>query len=292
MRIGIFGRKVNEKWIREIRNLISRLESAKIDIVFYEPYYKDYIRVLPDTKAFPVFHSPAEIKPSLDFMFSIGGDGTMLEAVSLVRESAIPILGINTGRLGFLSCVSVEGIDMAIDNILNKNYNIDSRSLISISSGLGIFGKENFALNDITINKNEASSMILVHAYLNEEFLNSYWADGLIISTPTGSTAYSLSCGGPILAPDSKDFVITPIAPHNLNVRPMVINSESILRFKTEGRNSTFMLGVDSRSMKLEMGTELEIRKADFEIKLVKFIEQSFLKTLRDKLMWGADKRI
>jgi NAD+ kinase len=231
----------------------------------------------------------ADYKP--DLFCSIGGDGTMLNTVTFVGDSGIPVVGINTGRLGFLSGINIEEIEHSIEDILNGNYDIDKRALIRLDTNNNLFGKRNFALNEIAVSRKDSSAMITIHAYLNDVFLNSYWADGLIISTPTGSTAYSLSCGGPVVMPDSENFIITPISPHNLNVRPVIISDRDVIRLKVEGRNKEFLVSLDSRPMSFESEIDLVIKKEAFKINLIRLKGNDFTSTLRQKLMWGVDKR-
>ena len=224
-------------------------------------------------------------------MISLGGDGTMLDTVSLVRDSGIPMIGINFGRLGFLASINKEGIKYAIDAIINKNFTLDTRRLLKVESSQKLFGELNFALNDLTIHKRDTSAMILIHCYLNGEFLNSYWADGLIVATPTGSTAYSLSCGGPIIFPRSGNIVITPISPHNLNVRPIIIADDNELTFEIEGRSSKYLVSCDSRTEVIDSTIKLTVKRADFDIHLIRLNNESYLSTLRNKLLWGIDTR-
>jgi NAD+ kinase len=228
---------------------------------------------------------------SFDVVLSLGGDGTLLETVTLVRDRGIPVLGINLGRLGFLASVSKNEIYYAVDELIKGAYKLDKRNLLYLECEEKFFGEVNFALNDFVIHKNDTSSMITIHAFINGEFLNSYWGDGLIISTPTGSTGYSLSCGGPILFPQSDSFVVTPVSPHNLNVRPIIISDKSVLSFEVEGRSSSFLLSLDSRSCSVNYDVPMAIRKAPFTINLVQFDSTNYLKTLRTKLSWGVDSR-
>lgn len=226
-----------------------------------------------------------------DYFCSIGGDGTMLSTVTFVGKSGVPIIGVNTGRLGFLSGIAIDTIEESLDQILAGKIEIDKRSMVMLETQNDLFGSQNFALNEISVHRKDTSAMITIHTFLNGEFMNSYWADGLIISTPTGSTAYSLSCGGPVVMPDSENFIVTPISPHNLNVRPMIISDKDILTLRVEGRNKQFLISLDSRSDSFEANIELTIRKAPFEVKLVRLKGDAFLTTLRQKLMWGIDKR-
>ena len=224
-------------------------------------------------------------------MFSLGGDGTLLDTVSLIRNAEISVIGINFGRLGFLASINKDEIESAIEDLVNKKYTFDNRALLAVESDSNLFGNENFALNDITIHKRDTSAMIIIHTYLNGDFLNSYWADGLIFATPTGSTAYSLSCGGPIVFPQSNNFVVTPISPHNLNVRPIVLSDTNIISFEVEGRSSKYLLSCDSRTTILDTSTRITIKKADFEINLIRLNNENYLSTLRRKLLWGIDTR-
>ena len=222
---------------------------------------------------------------------SIGGDGTLLAAITFVKNSDIPILGINTGTLGFISSVSTDQIEYAINHLLKGEYKIKKRTLLQLESLNNLFGETNFALNEVTVLKKDTSSMIRIHAYLDDEFINTYWADGLIISSPTGSTGYSLSCGGPIVLPGTNNFIITPIAPHNLNVRPIIVSDESKITLKVSKRDEIALVALDSRSRAIGPELELTIRKANYKVKLIQFEKQSFISTIREKLMWGKDKR-
>ena len=226
-----------------------------------------------------------------DFLFSIGGDGTLLDTILLVKDSNIPIAGINAGRLGFLSSIARENITFAVEALAKGHYSIEARTLLRVESNHPVFNGTNIALNDFTIHKMETSSMIKIHTYLNGEYLNSYWADGLIIATPTGSTGYSMSCGGPIIVPQSESFVITPIAPHNLNVRPIVVSDRNVISLEVEGRSQNYMATLDSRSYAIDSSFQLAIRKESYPINLVRLSNENFLGTLRSKLNWGLDSR-
>lgn len=244
-------------------------------------------------KEYKTFSSDDVLDSSFDMLISIGGDGTMLRAVTLVRNSGIPILGINAGRLGFLATVQKENIAAFMQIVIDKKYKISKRTLLSISclpENTGIEGL-NFALNEISVSRKDTTSMITIDTYLDDEFLNSYWADGLIIATPTGTTGYSLSCGGPILTPDVKSLVITPIAPHNLNARPLVVPDTTEIRLKVSGREEQYLVSLDSRIMSVNNDSVLCIKKTDFEINMVEIPGETFFKTLRTKLLWGEDRR-
>jgi len=227
----------------------------------------------------------------IKLVMTLGGDGTVLNAVTLVRDSKVPILGVNLGRLGFLTGADADMVPRLISMLEKDMFHIEKRSLLYLESNIPIFGDLRFALNDFTLLKRDTSSMITIHAYINGEFINSYWADGIVLSTPTGSTGYSLSCGGPILFPNSKAFVLTPVAPHNLNVRPLVIPDESVISFEVEGRTDNFLCTLDSRYETIRSSYQLALRKADFSIHLFQFPERSFLHNMREKLRWGADAR-
>ncbi len=227
----------------------------------------------------------------VDILMTLGGDGTVLNAVTFVRDSNVPILGVNLGRLGFLTTTNSGKIKSIIKQLDRKMYHIEERSLLYLESNLPIFADMRFALNDFTILKRDTSSMIVLHTYVNGEFLNSYWADGVIVSTPTGSTGYNLSCGGPIVFPTSKSFVLTPVAPHNLNVRPLVISDDAVISFEVEGRSENFLCTLDSRYESIHAGYQLAIRKCDFSIRLIQLSDRSFLHNMREKLKWGDDSR-
>ncbi|MNF40795.1 putative inorganic polyphosphate/ATP-NAD kinase [compost metagenome] len=242
---------------------------------------------------YKTFSSHKELNESFDMLISIGGDGTILRAATLVRDSGVPILGINAGRLGFLATVQKENIEEFMQFIIEKKFTISERSLLSLtcSPENEAFDDINFAMNEISVSRKDTTSMITIETYLNDEFLNSYWADGLIVSTPTGSTGYSLSCGGPILTPDVKSLVITPIAPHNLNARPLVIPDETEIRLRVSGRDDQYLVSLDSRIASVKNESILIIKKTPFHINMVEIPEETFLKTLRNKLLWGEDKR-
>jgi NAD+ kinase len=237
------------------------------------------------------FKVSSDLDCSIDCLISLGGDGTMLDAVTLVKDSGIPILGINFGRLGFLASISPDALQSAVAAIVNRTFVVDKRALIHLDSNEGLFGDTPFALNEFAIHKRDISPMIKIHTYLNGEFLNTYWADGLIVSTPTGSTGYNMSCNGPILFPDAASFVITPVAPHNLNVRPIVVPDTNVVSFEIEGRADQFICALDARKEIVHKTVQLAVRREQFCVNLVRLNENSFLSTLRSKLTWGLDKR-
>lgn len=291
MTIAIFGSPYPEHFKKYIQHLIKRLESEHIKIIIEEDFNGFLQNSIRFTSNIDTFNSPESLSDSTDLLFSIGGDGTLLKAVTFVKDSNIPIMGINTGRLGFISSISAGQIDDAINDILKKNYSVNERALLELYTEKKLFKDKNFALNEVAISKKDTSSMIRIDAYVDNEFLNTYWADGLVVSTPTGSTGYSLSCGGPIIMPGTNNIIITPNAPHNLNVRPIVINDTSIIKLKVEDRDQLALVSLDSRSRAFDSNTELIIKKSDFKIRLIQPQNNSFTATIRNKLMWGLDKR-
>ncbi len=271
--------------------LFNRLRNNNVAISIYKPFY-EFLRDKADLDPHPekLFSSNRDLDRQNQFMFTIGGDGTILETISVVRDTGIPVLGINSGKLGFLASISAGKTDMAIDALLSGKFSLEKRSMLKLDPSAGVFGDFPYALNEFTIQKKDAS-MITIQAWLDNDFLNSYWADGLIISTPTGSTAYSLSVGGPLLTPDTRGLVISPIAPHNLTVRPIVIPDSNSVRLKVNSRSGDFLLSMDYRSALFPANTEIVLRRSEFDISLVRLDDQDFYTTLRNKLMWGADKR-
>lgn len=289
MKIAVFGRPNPILDSSGIKELLSLLLEMKFSVVVYKPFISPELINSLKNKFFETFISNSDLPENIDFMISVGGDGTFLDAVRVVSDKNIPIIGINTGRLGFLSSVSFENIKDALIKLSAGQYKIKERTLLSCNySG---FGDLNFGLNDFTIHKKDTSSMITIHTWLDGEFLNSYWADGLIIATPTGSTAYSLSCGGPIIDPEAENFIITPIAPHNLTVRPMVVSDKTTIRIRPEGRSTSYLISIDGHTDSIESDTEIEISLAPFKVKIIVFDGDDFYSTLRNKLMWGIDKR-
>ena len=290
MKIAIYGKRLEENYFSFVQLLFQKLLEKEVEVVVHQSFYEDLSEKLSLDNRLITFISHNDIDDA-SYMFSIGGDGTLLKTITFVRDKNIPILGINTGRLGFLTSIGTEEIDSAIDDILSENFNLDTRTLLSLETENNLFGDINYALNEITLQKKDTSSMVTIQVYLGEDFLNSYWADGLIISTPTGSTAYSLSCNGPIILPGTGNIIITPIAPHNLNVRPIVIPDDTELTLKIDGRTENFLVALDSRSLTVPLSMELKIKKAAHQINLIRLKKYSFLNTLRTKLIWGQDKR-
>lgn len=291
MKVAIYGRSTNNNTSEYIQSLFQKLDEYKTEMLIYEPFYKFLKQKIQISGTIKTFNSHSDLNEDIDCMLSIGGDGTFLTTLTFIRDSGIPVLGINTGHLGFLANVAQTEIINAIDALLNKKFSIEERSLLSVTAPENLFGNINYGLNELTIFKKDSSSMIAIHTYINGEFLNSYFADGLIIATPTGSTAYSLSCGGPLVMPGSQNFVITPIAPHNLTVRPLVISDNNIITIKVEGRSSHYRATLDSRSEVIDSSVELTLKKANFHLHLIKLHNQNFFNTIRNKLLWGLDKR-
>jgi NAD+ kinase len=290
MKIALFGTTFNEAKAVYVQHLINKLEQENVDLII-ESQFSELLSDIKFKNEYSTFDTPQELKENADIILSIGGDGTLLATITLVRDSGIPILGINTGTLGFISSVSTDQIEYAINHLLKGDYTIKNRTLLQLNSENNLFGDTNFALNEVTVLKKDTSSMIRVHAYLDDEFINTYWADGLIISSPTGSTGYSLSCGGPIVLPGTNNFIITPIAPHNLNVRPIIVSDKSKITLKVSEKDELALVALDSRSRAIGPGLELTIKKAQYKVKLIQFEKQSFISTIREKLMWGKDKR-
>jgi NAD+ kinase len=290
MTIGIYSRVFKDEHAPYISELIAQLNKKGISFLVYDEYYRMIRKLLPK-QTIHTFKTSADVRAKLSLLVSLGGDGTLLDTLHLVRDSEIPVAGINMGRLGFLADIHKVEIKELVDSIDQHTYTVENRTLLSVDSNKPIFGDINFGLNELTIHKTDTSSMITVHVYLNGEFLNSFWADGLIVATPTGSTAYSLSCGGPIVFPTSGTFVITPVAPHNLNARPIIIADDTVLSFEVECRSNNFLCSIDSRSTNIDNSYQLAVRKAAFSFKLLRLPESSYLKTLREKLSWGEDTR-
>ncbi|MBB1642393.1 MULTISPECIES: NAD kinase [Sphingobacterium] len=292
MRIAIYGREFQPSVIPHVKHLFEYLVDKNIEIWVYDPFHEFLISQFECAFNFSTYNTYQEIKDHIDIMLSLGGDGTMLSAVSLIKDSGIPIAGINFGRLGFLASINKNDFEDAIDDILNQRFTIQKRVLLSVESEqVNLFQGNHYALNDITVFRYDSSAMITVNARINGELLNSYWADGLIIATPTGSTAYSLSCGGPIIMPESGNFVITPISPHNLNVRPIVISNQFTLELEIESRSNQYILSCDSKNESIDTSVKLTIKQAPFTINLIRLPHESFFSTLREKLLWGIDVR-
>lgn len=292
MKIAVYGRITEKQLPPALQGLFDKLVKNGVEMLIG----KDYLAYLG--KQFTIegkvkkLDDYNQIRGNADFLFSLGGDGTILETISFVRNSGIPIVGINTGRLGFLAGVTVEqAVDDVVEKIIAKKFSLDKRTLLRLDTKSNLFGDVNYAMNELTVQRKESSAMMTIHCWVDGVFLNSYWADGLIIATPTGSTAYSLSCGGPLMIPDAKSFVLTPLSPHNLNVRPLIIPDDSEIKLKVEGRDQQFIASLDARMQPFGESEELVVRKGDFKISLVRFDNQHFFDVIREKLMWGVDKR-
>ncbi|MEP7256757.1 MAG: NAD kinase [Flavitalea sp.] len=289
MKVAIYSRIIDYDQQLHIQQLFDELSKKNIVPVIYYPFF-DTIRSC-FTEPPQVFHNSDDLDDSIDFLISLGGDGTLLDTVTLVRNKNIPVLGINFGRLGFLAGIGRKELTTAVLALVNTTYVIDKRSLIHLDASAPLFNSMPYGLNEFAIHKTDTSPMIKIHTYLNGEFLNTYWADGLIVATPTGSTGYSLSCGGPVVFPESGSFVITPVAPHNLNVRPIVVPDNNIISFEVEGRTDHFICALDSRKEIVEKKIQIAVRRESFNISLVRLNENNFLQTLREKLSWGLDTR-
>jgi len=292
MKIGVYGQSNNDITIKYLKILVDILNEKNITIIIEEKLYGFFKKTNPDV-AYQTFSSYHNLAASIDLFFSIGGDGTFLRSITFVRDLNIPIIGINTGRLGFLATIQKEDIDKAVNQILQKKYILIERSLISVKTNKINEDIEelNFALNEISVSRKNTASMITVETFLDDEYLTTYWSDGLIISTPTGSTGYSLSCNGPIISPQSKNIVLTPIAPHSLSVRPLVIPDKTKIELKIDSRSDEVLLTLDSRITTIANTSKIFIEKCNFTIKTVQLTNQTFIKTLREKLFWGEDKR-
>lgn len=291
MLIAIYNRVFDDDDIDVIQQIFKTLKAYECDIILFEdmvPHLKLH-DMLP--KKFTTFSKENPLTKDVRCLLSLGGDGTILDTVTYVGDRGIPILGINLGRLGFLAGTSVTEIESAIQQLQNNNYIIDKRTLVHLDSSAPLFPDSPFALNEFTLHRKDSSSMIIIHAYINGDFLCTYWADGIIVSTPTGSTGYSLSCGGPIIFPQANNFVITPVAPHNLNIRPVVVPDDQIISFEIEGRAKQFLCTLDARSAPISTDVSLAVKKEKFGINLVRLEGQNFLQTLRNKMYWGIDKR-
>lgn len=292
MQVVVFGKQFKEKDLPYIQAVLDALFQYGFNTYIYTPYLQDIAQHVTFAGPYAAFDDHrAFLVHRIDYVIVLGGDGTMLSAVTLIRDAGVPMLGLNLGRLGFLANIAKTGIQAAIHKLSLGQYRVETRSMLYLESHPALFGDMPFALNDCTLLKRDTSSMITVHMFLNGDHLNTYWADGIIIATPTGSTGYSLSCGGPIIFPDSANFVITPVAPHNLNVRPIVISDDGVLSFEVEGRADNFICTMDSRFELITAQHQLAVRKNNFSVRLILLEDDSFLKTIREKLAWGSDLR-
>jgi len=291
MKAAIYSRIMEEDQQKDVQLFFEELGLQKIQPVIFKDFFnqiKDKIDLPADAE---IFSRAEDISEEVEFIISLGGDGTLLDTVTLVRNKTISIMGINFGRLGFLASIGRNELKVAVKAIAKRTYVVDKRTMIHLDADIPMFGNIPYALNEFSIHKRDVASMIKIHTYLNGEFLNTYWADGLIVATPTGSTGYSLSCNGPVVFPDSGSFVITPVAPHNLNVRPIIVPDDNIISFEIESRSDQVICALDSRREIVNKNVQLAVRKEAFEINLVRLSENNFLQTLRNKLTWGLDKR-
>lgn len=290
MKIAILGKPFDENQTAFMQEMVDDLIRRQAEISILDTFHEYLSRHIQLPEGLTTFHRGDSLAGTR-FVLSIGGDGTLLDTVTYVGPLQIPILGINTGRLGFLATISPDKIAQAIDALFKGHFVLEDRSLIRVDTDPDTFGDINFGLNEFSILKRDTSSMIVVHTYIDGEYLNSYWADGLIVATPTGSTGYSLSCGGPVMLPQTNNFIIAPVCPHNLNVRPLIVSDRSVISFEIEGRSNNFLLSLDSRSKTVEAGIQIAVRRENFNARLVKLNHVNFLSTLRSKLNWGLDRR-
>jgi len=291
MKAAIYSRVMEEDQQKDVQLFFDELARQHIEPVIFLPFFEQVKETIDLPANARTFSLAEDLTEEVEFIISLGGDGTLLDTVTLVRDKNISIMGINFGRLGFLASIGRDEVHTAMKAIANRTYVQDTRTLIHLDASLPMFGNVPYALNDFSIHKRDVASMIKIHTYLNGEFLNTYWADGLIVATPTGSTGYSLSCNGPVVFPESGSFVITPVAPHNLNVRPIIVPDDNVISFEIESRAEHIICALDSRREIVSKNVQLAVKKESFDIHLVRLSENNFLQTLRNKLTWGLDKR-
>lgn len=291
MLIALYNRTFDEQDVPFLASILQLLETHRLQMVIYKEFYERLSQYVSFKETPRVFTAKRDLPVSTDMLISLGGDGTMLDAVCFVGNTGIPLIGVNLGRLGFLAAIPEEGMEAAILSLVRGSYTVEKRSLLHLDSSVPLFDGAPFALNEFTIHRQDTSSMIKIHTYLNGEFLNTYWADGLIVATPTGSTGYSLSCGGPVVFPQASSFVITPVAPHNLNTRPIVVPDDNVISFEIEGRSEQFLCTLDARTETIKNSVQLAVKKENFMVSLVRPNEHNFLNTIRQKLYWGIDRR-
>ncbi|MCW3120469.1 MAG: kinase [Chitinophagaceae bacterium] len=291
MRVAIYSRTIEESHYPDVQLFFDELDKQKIEPVLFHSFFEQISHKIDLPASTTTFSLSENLTEEIDFIISLGGDGTLLDTVTLVRNKNIPVMGINFGRLGFLAGIGRNELTTAVKSVGRRTFVIDKRTMIHVDANLPLFGDVPYALNEFAIHKRDTEPMIKIHTYLNGEFLNTYWADGLIVATPTGSTGYSLSCNGPIVFPESGSFVITPVAPHNLNVRPIIVPDDNIISFEIESRSEHIICALDSRREIVSKDVQLAVRKESFHLKLVRLNENNFLQTLRNKLTWGLDKR-
>lgn len=291
MKAAIYSRVMEEGQQENVQLFFDELEKQKITPLIFEQFFEQIRNTVRLPAEVETFSLSEHITDEVEFIISLGGDGTLLDTIALARDKPVSIMGINFGRLGFLASIGQEELKIAVKAIAKRTYVVDKRTLIHLDADLPLFGNVPYALNEFALHKRDTASMIKIHTYLNGEFLNTYWADGLIVATPTGSTGYSLSCGGPVVFPDSGSFVITPVAPHNLNVRPIVVPDDTVISFEVESRSDNIICAMDSRREMVGKNVSLAVRKESFNVSLLRLGENSFLQTLQNKLTWGLDKR-
>lgn len=291
MKVAIYSRVLEDSQQKDLQLFFNELEKLRIEPMIFIDYYEEIKEQVKLPENTSTFFLSEDLTDAIDYIISLGGDGTLLDTVTLVRNKNIPVMGINFGRLGFLASIGRDDMETAVNALMKRTMVIDKRVMIHLDSNIPLFGHVPYGLNEFAIHKRDTAPMIKIHTYLNGEFLNTYWADGLIVATPTGSTGYSLSCNGPVVFPESGSFVITPVAPHNLNVRPIVVPDDNIISFEVESRSDFIICALDSRREIINKNVELAVRKESFMFNLVRLNEINFLQTLRTKLTWGFDKR-
>ncbi|HVT85881.1 MAG TPA: NAD kinase [Chitinophagaceae bacterium] len=291
MKVAVYSRVMEEDQQKDVQLFFDELAKQKIEPVIFQHFFEQIREKIKLPSGSVTFSLSEQLTEEIEFIISLGGDGTLLDTITLVRHKNIAIMGINFGRLGFLAGIGRDEVKAAVKAMVNRTYIVDKRTMIHLDASSPLFGNVPYALNEFSIHKRDTDSMIKIHTYLNGEFLNTYWSDGLIVATPTGSTGYSLSCNGPIVFPDTGSFVITPVAPHNLNVRPIIVPDDNIISFEVEGRTEKIICALDSRREIVNKNIQLAVRKESFLLNLVRLSENNFLQTLRNKLTWGLDKR-
>jgi NAD+ kinase len=291
MKAAVYSRVFESSQQEDVQLFFDEITAQQIEVVLFHDFYQQIKTAIQLPTPIKTFSSHQELTDDIEFIISLGGDGTLLDTITLIRDKPVAIMGINFGRLGFLAGIGRNEVKAAFKAVANRSYVVDSRTLIHVDASIPLFGEIPYALNEFSIHKRDVAAMIKIHTYLNGEFLNTYWADGLIVATPTGSTGYSLSCNGPVVFPDSGSFVITPVAPHNLNVRPIVIPDNNIISFEIESRSDQVICALDSRREIVNKDVQLAVKKENFEVNLIRLSENNFLQTLRNKLTWGLDKR-
>jgi NAD+ kinase len=291
MQVAVYSKRINKATVPIFKHFVALAERFGWKLILEKELKDQLVKKAGICLDAEVFTSHEDFHRGIDLAFSIGGDGTFLRTVAFIRDSGVPILGINTGRLGFLATLGDESFDHALEMVNQKRFDFQKRSLLRVETERSIYGADNFAMNEVTLLKKDTSSMITVDAFLDDKYLNSYWADGLIVATPTGSTAYNLSCGGPIVTPGCQVHIITPIAPHNLNVRPVVVPDNMPIKLRIEGRERNYLISVDGNAKSIKQNEEVLIRKAEYMINVIKLEDTNFLDTIRNKMSWGKDQR-